>query len=1698
MICAVSAWRDNQPESFWQNLLPYYQRLVAWLQELRLDFICPPSDWGETAIPPEQNLPVVEAWQKILAAGKGRGIYFVYRLSEGWQLLSLANRTGDYLSSWVSAILQALSWLHERGILSYQLSPWTILCRQHGERWQLALLQVGVVLPGHLAFPCSRFTAPEISQGEGDQRSDLFMLGATCYWLVTGEMPCESDKTLALRRHKLADGWSEIINSLLSPCPQERFADAAEVMNALHKLANVPSEWELPSHRLPLRVPFFSSPIFHQLAAAITSLSTPDAAPDQIACWLVGGAGTGKSTWLAQLQKLCRAHRITCLSYTLVSSNSCLTPFWQLFSQKTSGETVHECYRSAADLMSHLLSPDAETYLHTREQAIRQIGQGMQPCVLLLDNLHLASAETLDLLEALLKETGLRMLQKKSRSASRSGRSPSWFIVIGTALSGEYPLWQQFLQRIGESYLLKGYVSTCDIAEEPPCSDLVSHLLGVKEAPQIFTDKLSKLCRHNPQHVRHILAMLLRQGRLYRQDSGWYVEAASLAELELPETLPAAAAAHVELLSPATRRLLLLFALTGDALSWRFILQADAGGDVVAALWELYGDGCLNIEEDGRLYLANASLWETVPAAAEDLSPAVSLPTDRWPLAEMLAWLRLTLAQKEPDWRHQFWRIVWSEMRRAGLLSVWRRWCKEFLPAAGSERFFHSATAWEEKVYAVEIATLLEQETISFWGKLAKHAPQREIAIGRLAASYLTLGKLTEAGRQLKNLKACLTGASPLLLKAWYHYLHAQVQYRQQKNDEACSHAGESLSSLATLLAQEPHEALLALYYQWLDNDLCREASRQYGEWLYAGLAMAQKFPASSLLAKAYYLLAVFARKHGDYAAARDALHKSLSLAQEFCCPWHETLSLMEMAAVYTELGCADKADNYLIQTLTLCERYALPGCLGEAYLLRGQCSLNQAPKEESLAWYRSALHMLRQHNQESLQVAALCQLSEALCLDQQKTAMNHYEEARHLLLSAGYPRLSIELTITQAVLANASGQVVNIAALHQAINDAVSYGYRPLLWRLFYHRGGVYRLMGEMGKALQDFAQSWRVITEIAEKLPEAMREIYLHSPPCRMVYDIWVSLTTALPDRPDAAITVANSELSGTNMDQPTFLPKTAALYQQDMANQRLQELREENSSLRKLLDINKKLTTEHDLGNLLGFIMDTAIEITSAERGFLILATTVQEKLFEVARNFEGEDIANPQFEVSHSITEKVVRTGAAILSTDALEDERFDGYRSVSELKLHSVLAVPLKVKKSTIGALYLDNRFEKAVFSEKDKNMLEAFADQAALAIENARLIGDKERKQEELAQSQRQVAILNDELALLNAKLAIKVERQEEELSEVKYILHHDRQEWQNKYQYGNIVATSAPMQEIFHILDRVTDKNIPVLIYGESGTGKELIAKAIHFNGPRKEQKFLSENCAALNDSLLETELFGHMKGAFTGAYADKKGLFELADGGSLFLDEIADMSSNMQAALLRVLENNVIRRVGGKDTIPIDVRVISASNKDLKQLVAKGVFREDLLFRLKVVQINLPPLRQRQADIPLLLDHFLREYAQETSSDMRRLDKKAMQMLVNYDWPGNVRELRNVLYNVLSLNDEAELSAAHFHDLLLATADKSDVFGEEMSIDEYARRFIVAYQGKYNDSQLSRILGFSRKTLWEKRKKWSIFRNPEAKEKG
>jgi serine/threonine-protein kinase PknK len=572
---------------------------------------------------------------------------------------------------------------------------------------------------------------------------------------------------------------------------------------------------------------------------------------------------------------------------------------------------------------------------------------------------------------------------------------------------------------------------------------------------------------------------------------------------------------------------------------------------------------------------------------------------------------------------------------------------------------------------------------------------------------------------------------------------------------------------------------------------------------------------------------------------------------------------------------------------------------------------------------------------------------------------------------------------------------------------------------------------------------------------------------------------LVDRAPLRPGDLIVVGSARIWFEKAPPPDTPVAPEALGRDTMAGVQVPGVPGESEDrVMRLQRIAKAMNSELHLDRLLAIIMDHFIELSGAERGFLVLTPPGEPFQVRVARNFEREEIQLPHEAFSRGIVEQVLREKKPVLAANAVEDSRFQEFLSINAIRARSVLCIPLLLRGRALGAVYVDNRLQRGAFGAVEQQMLSSLADFAAIAVENARLYEENERRAKELEG--------------MNVQLASRVETQAREIAETKDRL---RRAGETAGAYPEIVGRAPVMRDVLRLLDKIVASEEPVLIEGESGVGKELIAKAIHHKGPRARQPFLSENCAALPDTLLESELFGHVRGAFTGAERDKKGLFELADEGTLFLDEIGDMSPDMQKKLLRTLQEGEIRPVGGKTVQKVDVRIISASNKDLRRLVDAGDFREDLYYRLKVLTIRVPPLRKRKEDIPVLVDHFLRLHT-PPGRRAKTLGEGVMDRLLAHDWPGNIRELENEVKLMIALGEDvidpdvlSESVRAGPGGALASPAD-----GPVQDLNQLVERVERAEiekalrRAQGNKTHASDLLGISRFTLQRKLEKYGM----------
>jgi transcriptional regulator with GAF, ATPase, and Fis domain len=482
----------------------------------------------------------------------------------------------------------------------------------------------------------------------------------------------------------------------------------------------------------------------------------------------------------------------------------------------------------------------------------------------------------------------------------------------------------------------------------------------------------------------------------------------------------------------------------------------------------------------------------------------------------------------------------------------------------------------------------------------------------------------------------------------------------------------------------------------------------------------------------------------------------------------------------------------------------------------------------------------------------------------------------------------------------------------------------------------------------------------------------------------------------------------------------------------------------------------SSRRNLGEFLRLAVDSTVEIAAADRGILYVVDAGGELKAEVARDRRRQDLP-PAEDVSRSIPQRVLKEGRALYLLDggAERGEQAVESKSAQLHRLKTVMCAPLKVGGRTLGVLYVDSRADTRAYDANDLALFGAVAGYVALSLENVRAAEVEKSAAEEARRR----------LESENARLRGALERRR------------------------HFIGECDAMKTVYARLKKVAPTDATVLLLGESGTGKEAMAHIVHDLSARSERAFVVIDCAAIPETLLESELFGYEKGAFTGAVQQKIGKFELGDGGTVFLDEIAELPLSMQVKLLRVIEQKEITRVGGVRPIAVNVRIVAATNRNLEEEVAHARFRQDLYFRLKVITVNLPPLRERGEDVLLLADAFLKQACAEHGRKLEGFTRDAREAMLRHRWEGNVREMQHRIEQAVILTDDPRLSAEHLQ--LHRPADQP-FKPLEHARDQFERQYVVRALGQngWNVSRTARVLGFSRQHLQNLMKKHQLSR--------
>ncbi len=1541
---------------------------------------------------------------EVCAGAELRGPCFSMEYLEGApldqaRLDQAPERCLDLLAQW----LAGLQYLHARGILHRDLKPGNLLLLRDG---RLKLLDFG--LSGAADDPSAAaprgtlaYLAPEAFWGSYEARSDLFSAGAIFYELLSGQSaypqwpPAGPDSlrpppALTRLRPELPELLSDALDRLLRPSPAERPSSALALLQYLrrHGVEAAAGLAGGGAASLPARLDYQRPETV--FSAAETGLLGDSGSPHPQVFAVLGSAGSGRSRFFEELR-----WRLQLQGRAWIALPPPPDADWPFLARGRLG---------LAERRSDLSVPEA---LESLVQA-----RAGEAAVLACEDVHLWPPAALQALTLLL------------RLWPKDGASLRLLLDLNSDFASPD------LDRLREALAAQPRAAALRLRElDAAQSEALLRSAPLEPPPP---EAWIRAAAQASGGIPLLLVEALRRGLA----DGFSPEQAG--SEALPEKLADSCRRRWQGLSPAAQRWMTLLLGRGDEAELAELreLWTSEAGDFEAALFELENQGWLrqDAQHPQRRALAQASLR---PALRQCPEPGALREAHR-------AWLERLLKQApalpRPDAAAVEIATQAFGADDAALAKTWGlkaaeyfeareepeaalEWYRRLLPLAESpeDRYLlHGSMApllyrlgrldearsayekWHED--RPDDETRLQYAKFLFYtamvdfaanrsdaaragfeaclrvgpaGRHATHHPYHARALNFLAALARRAGK-AEAARGLLRRASELAGEDPLL-QGDVEQRRGELELGQLRFGPAFAHfraCREAFVRSGKAQSEAVAQHLLALW--------ARDFGRPREARVLIERALRLSRESGALLQWARYLenRALLAMDLGDYGAAWPDMERAEQVIEVYGTAEDLRLLRLHRAEFLARSGGLEGA-GALLEGLES-EPVEGPGWKAELALRRGELALLQNKAAEAEAGLRRAWD----EGGAAAEPKARLQLGWALC---RSLALQDKLREEKAPLSAMLKLLEnlegpLYLLLRRALACWGSRPEdisKTLPPLLHSLKDIESPATRLEIIKttalLLAQRG----LPGAAARLWRDYGNEWR---RLCAAQPEVLRmDMQKNPPPESLDAELLELLAASQPETatapPPAAPAESGPPPAATTV--PAAKPEPSGLSEQ---------------RFRQFSEISRQIAGKHDLGEILERVMDAAIEFTGAERGFLILENPAAPKGpvpgYEVktARHFNQKTLAGEDLQISMTAVRQAMDQGSTLLTANAQLDERLKTKKSVVQYQLKSILAVPLELEGKVLGAIYLDHRYAPNAFRDEDIVFLGAFAAQAALAVQKARLIA---------------------ELRQANAKLEEKVESQEQRIAVLSDELAQVRDEL--RYGYDEIIGQSPRMMELFHVLDHVTDTLIPVWIFGESGTGKELVARSLHQNSSRKKGPYVTINCSAIPETLLESELFGHKRGAFTHADRDKPGLFEAASGGTLFMDEVADMSASMQVKLLRVLQDGEVRPVGANKPVKIDVRLVTASNKDLQQLVDEEKFRQDLFFRINGITVRLPPLRERREDIPLLVNHLIQKLAKAFKLEPCKVSEEAYEKLVAYPWPGNIRQLESVLRNAM-----------------------------------------------------------------------------------
>jgi Nif-specific regulatory protein len=1507
------------------------------------------------------------------------------------------------------------------------------------------------------------YMAPEVlKQDRVDSRADLYSLGMTLYETVTGALPGYGRPSIDVIRMHLDEDIRPpsainpsvppelelIIMKLLEKDPRQRYASAAVLLQAVATAAGKPGA---AGQLLVGRGELFAAPLIGR-RAEVTQLAAmiEEAREGRGDGVIVAGAeGMGKSRIVrdATLRAQLEGARVFC-GRCPINRKTIYAPFFEVFQQMVlavnpDADVSSEIRRLLRPVVLAVPGEEASPASGHKYRLFNRIVQAMQdmygflsvsteresspsPMVVIIEDIQWADPSTIELFSFLIGEAKQNRLLVVGTltvdSSSEAASDPEAHLAA----------WERRAREANFPII------RVEALTEPLIREHLQSLLGEENVPAELVRWTHWESAGSPLIVRRVVDYLIAHGYLRWEADGWVAEMDRIESLRIPGGAASILMERVDALAPRHREIIEAAAVFGESSRVDLLtsVAANSQEDAFRGLREVVSLGLLDESNDGKtitfpqIHLREAvynamserlrtDLHQRVAAAMEPLLKSGSthlLGQVAFHYAranDKVKGVQYTVEAGDMAMRtiaHQgatdFYRSALELMDLAGAEETRKSEVREKLADA-----YYRNTDFRAAIQAYQF--LLK----SIQARVGDDTPNADLArvmkkIGKVLAKRgeqeAALSHFQNAIDQYERLGQSIEVAELLNRIAWLH---------REKDDYEAARA----SAERALLILSPNEPNIIFGYvmnmlgcieyalgNWQKSrelliealkvgenvgseQLCKVAATnlgntlwKLGDWINAlqyykmNLALSEAEGDLWDLITAYNNVGIIEFGRGDFHSAVEYFEKSVRIDEKIGAVEYEALARENLAEAFEMLGRWNEALVQYNRCLALQGFDDMRASRSSVYIPLARLMNKKGDIAKAMAYAQKALSAAERARDEDL-TAEACYVLASI-----EDERENYAEAERFLARSmaifeshqttqGLARAhtaAASMAFTQQRIADAIRHAELSATFARQLDDRFTLAKNDWMW------GKILSSQGERDAANAKFDAARATFEELQTPYELA-----------RLLFDVGL-----LKDDPEEATQTIRAAIRIFERLEATHDLERArgALFRIKPAG------KAPDSGVVGLYEVVKIINSTLNLEEVLNRVLDLAIRRVRAERGMILLLDPITSALrTRIVRNIkdtEGGSRRSPQ-----SIVKEVIQSGQSVISADARADARFVESESVIAENIMSILCVPLVIRDRIAGAIYVDHREARHLFSQKDLTFMEAFADQSAIAIQNARLY-------EELEEARARLSLENESL-----RREVLVEK------------HLD-----------SVVGSSEAVAKIQFAIRKASAGHSTVLIRGESGTGKGLIARIIHNVSPRRNGPFIMFNCAALPETLAESELFGHEKGSFTGADRRKLGRFELANTGTIFLDEIGKVSLAMQAKLLRVVEDKEFERVGGTQTIKTDVKIITATNLDIEKAIEQGTFREDLYYRLNIIPLMLPPLRERKDDIPLLAEHFIKKICKDLGVDTKHLEPGVLDLFARYNWPGNVRELEAAIHRAIVMSNGERITRNDFYGLV------------------------------------------------------------------